>query len=239
MEKTSQNSPDNRCRLVLVRHGDGRKTLTADRLADALSHGDVASLILSPVMSDGMMDESEFHMLAEPLVPVAQAAGVAVIIEHHSRVAGRVGADGLQLGQDPAELADAVSRLTPAMMVGAANVKTRHNALVLGEIQPDYVMFGKTGSDTRDEANPKNVALGDWWSKLVELPCIVLGGALVDSVIDIAKSGAEFVALDAALDGKTGDDATIAPQPDAMGDAIARANQLLDEHAPRFDEDSA
>ncbi|EFL88644.1 thiamine phosphate synthase [Ahrensia sp. R2A130] len=224
---------------MLVRHGDALARLTADDLAKALSCGDVASLILSPVSADGIMDETAFQTIVEPLVPVAQAAGIAVIIEHHSRVAGRLGADGLQLGQDPADLADAVSRLTPAMMVGAANVKTRHNALVLGEIQPDYIMFGKTGSDIRDEANPKNVALGDWWSKLVELPCIVLGGASADSVLDVAKAGVEFVALDAALDGVPSDDATIAPQPSAMGDAIARANQLLDEHAPRFDAENS
>ncbi|MEM1316863.1 MAG: thiamine phosphate synthase [Pseudomonadota bacterium] len=238
MDENSQIiAPANRCRLVLIRHGDGLRQQSRDALAAALLHGDVASLILSPVTANGLMDETEFSALVEPLVPVAQMAGVAVIIEHHSRVAGRTGADALQLGQDPAELADAVSRLTPAMMVGAANVKTRHNALVLGEIQPDYVMFGKTGADTRDEANPKNIELGDWFSKLVEIPCIVLGGASVDSVVDVAKSGAEFVALDAALDGFSPEGATIAPQGDAMGAAIARANELLDKYAPRFDDD--
>ena len=130
--------------------------MTAQHLDAILSAGDVASLIFSP----GTLDEQEFQRRVAPLVTAAQSQGVAAIIESQSRVAGRVAADGLQLGQDPVDLADAIAKFTPAMMVGAGNVKTRHNALVLGELRPDYVMFGKPGGDTRPEPHPKNIQLG-------------------------------------------------------------------------------
>jgi len=142
--------------------------------------------------------------------------------------------DGLQLGQDPVALRDAIDRFSPQMMVGAGNVKTRHNALVLGELQPDYLMFGKPGGDTRPEPHPKNLALGQWWSTIVEIPCIVLGGNTIDSVIVTAQSGSDFVALGSAI---------FAPNEDAKNDQNLRtaaqrvqaANQLLDEHAPPFE----
>ena len=132
-------------------------------------------------------------------MPVVQSAGVAAIIADDTRTAGRVGADGLQLGQDPGELTEAIEKFSPALMVGAANVKTRHNALVLGELQPDYLMFGKPGGDIRPEPHPKNLALGQWWSTMVEIPCIVLAGNAVESVVEAAQTGSEFVALGHAI----------------------------------------
>lgn len=222
--------PTTRCRLVLCMGPADIANYNADALAEILAAGDVASLI---VYSDGS-DESAFQRSIESLVPVAQSAGVATIVVEDTQTAGRLGVDGLQLGQDPVALRDAIDRFSPQMMVGAGNVKTRHNALVLGELQPDYLMFGKPGGDTRPEPHPKNLALGQWWSTIVEIPCIVLGGNTIDSVIVTAQSGSDFVALGSAI---------FAPNEDAKNDQNLRtaaqrvqaANQLLDEHAPPFE----
>ena len=111
-------------------------------LANVLTAGDVASLIFSL----GNLEESTFQDVVEPLVKATQDCGVAAIVADQSRIAGRVGADGLQLGQDPAALEDAIDKFLPGLMVvGAGNVKTRHNALTIGELRPDYLMFGKPG----------------------------------------------------------------------------------------------
>jgi len=122
-------------------------------------------------------------------------------------------------------------------MVGAGNVKTRHNALVIGELQPDYVMFGKPGGDIRPEPHPKNLVLGQWWSSLVEIPCIVLGGTDLESAITVAETGAEFVALSSAI---------FAPQENSTLDSIVnfehvaaqirKVNAMLDERAPQFED---
>ena len=232
MGNYGQNTePEDRCRLVLVANavafsGAGEQQQTG--FSEAVQAGDVSSILFH----DGGLGESAFQNTIEPFLSIAQQAGIACLIQDHSRVAGRIGADGLQLGQDPAALETAVSKYRPAMMVGAGNVKSRHNALVLGEMQPDYLMFGAPGGDTRPEPNPKNLDLGAWWSSMVEIPCIVLGGTTADSVVTVAKTGVEFVALGEAV---------FAPHNGAIdfnaaAAAIAQANRLLEDHAPRFEQ---
>lgn len=211
-------TPPDRCRLVLI----AMPGTDAGRLAAALEGGDVASVLLP----QGGTDEAAFQRAAEKLVPLAQAAGAAAIVAGDSRVAGRVKADGLHIEGRRQELADAIERAQERMMVGTGGVKTRDDALELGEEGPDYMFFGRFGYDTDPKPHPRNLTLGAWWAEMVEIPCIVMGGSDVASVIDVAATGAEFVALSAAIfaDG-------VDPR-----EAVARANALLDEHAPRFED---
>ncbi|MEP1207573.1 MAG: thiamine phosphate synthase [Rhizobiaceae bacterium] len=201
--------------------------IDAAELSEILAAGDVASVLFSPEQ----MDESSFQKMVEPLVKATQDSDVAAIITDYSRIAGRTGADGLQLGQDLVALKDAIEKFSPGIMIGAANVKTRHNALTIGELRPDYLMFGKPDGDIRPEPHPKNLALGQWWSQMVEIPCIVMGGSAMETVIDVAKCGAEFVALKNAI---------FAPNPDAnthmtTPERVRHVNLLLGQHAPRFE----
>ena len=218
--------PSTRCRLVLVVSGENARVFASDPEL-LMSAGDIASIILDA----GDLDEVEFQEMISPIVSAAHNNDIAVIVVGQTRVAGRVGADGLQLGQDPDAVREAVEKYAPQMMVGAGNVKTRHNALVLGELQPDYLMFGKPGGDIRLEPHPKNVDLANWWSSMVEIPCILLGGTKLESVIEVAQSGADFVALEKAIFSSEEGHATEAE----IVQRIRGANRLLDEHAPQFE----
>lgn len=216
----ADTTPD-RCRLVLATPpGSGDGKLTA-RVEAALAAGDVASLIVPQYD----MDETAFQALAETLVPMAQARGVAVVLAGDSRVAGRVKADGVHLETSAAELAEAIARHDGRLMVGAGGAKTRDDALLLGEAQPDYLFFGRFGYDNQPEPHPRNLSLGAWWAEMIEIPCIVMGGSEVASVVAAAKTGAEFVLLSEAVFG---------PDRDAAA-AVAEANSLLDSSAPRFE----
>ncbi len=97
-------------------------------------------------------------------------------------------------------------------------------ALQAGEAQPDYVMFGKLDGDIRKAPHPANIALGEWWSSMIEIPCIVMGGSDVQSVVAVADTGAEFVALRMA----------IFADPAMAALKVSQANALLDANAPRF-----
>lgn len=213
------NSED-RCRLVLVAPDIGDADERARIVADALKGGDVASVI---VPAYGLSD-SDFQRHAEALVPVIQKAGAAALVAGDSRVAGRAKADGLHIDGPLAELADAVEKFTPKLIVGAGRVSDRHQALEAGDMQPDYVFFGKIGGDIKPEPHPKNLALGEWWSSMVEIPCIVMGGTDPASVLAVAGCGAEFVALCDAVFSVPGRAAIV----------VAEVNALLDEKAPRF-----
>lgn len=212
------NTPD-RCRIVLVAPLEGDPHAVASQVSAALDGGDVASLIVPR----GGRDPGTFQALAEALVPLAQARGVAAIIEGDTRVAGRVGADGVHLEVGKAELAEAVARGGGRMVVGAGGAKTRDDALELGETGPDYLFFGRFGYDNKPEPHPRNLTLGAWWAEVVEIPCIVAAGSDLGSVVAVAATGAEFVALGSAV--------FASPAP---GEAVADANRLLDEAAPRL-----
>jgi len=209
-----------RCRLVLIMPQDDSAGADA-ALAAALSGGDVASVILPQYA----LDEVAFQRLAERRVPAVQAAGAAAMVAGDTRVAARTGADGIHFEGPKADLADLVERHASRMMVGAGGAKTRDDALELGEERPDYIFFGRFGYDTQPEPHNRNLSLGRWWAEMIELPCIVMGGSSLDSVRAVAETGAEFVALSAAI--------FSADDPAA---AVREANELLDAHAPRFAE---
>jgi thiamine-phosphate pyrophosphorylase len=211
----------NRCRIVLIAPPASAADLFARKFGDAISGGDVASLILPQYGQD----DAAFQALAERVVPLAQAAGVAAVIGGDSRIAGRVHADGIHFEGGKDGLADIIDRMQDKMMVGTGGAKTRDEALALGEERPDYMFFGRFGYDTQPEPHHRNLALGRWWAEMIEIPCIVLAGNAIESVETVGATGAEFVGLTNAVFGEGLDPAA----------QVARANALLDERAPRFE----
>lgn len=209
----------NRCRLVLIapRSGDAPPTILS-----ALAGGDVASVILP----QGERSEQDYLAFVESVTPAIQEKGVAVIVEGDARVAMRAKADGLHFEGSKADLADMIERHGNKIIVGTGGVKTRDDALELGETQPDYMFFGRFGYDTKPEAHPRNLSLGKWWGEMVAVPCIVMAGSSDESVAVVAGTGVDFVAVEAAVF--------------AHDDPAARVtalNALLDERAPRLDEE--
>ncbi|NTG08490.1 thiamine phosphate synthase [Rhizobium rhizogenes] len=214
--------PEDRCRLVLIVPDIADVDKQAKVVADALRGGDVASVILPQYG----LDDSTFQKHAEKLVPLVQEAGAAALIAGDSRVAGRAKADGLHITGNLAEFTEAVEKHVPKLIVGGGNATDRHHALEIGELRPDYIFFGKLDGDIKPEAHPKNVALGEWWASMIAIPCIVMGGTDPKSALEVALSGAEFVALRTA----------VFADPAAAASIVAEVNALLDEKAPRFED---
>ncbi len=208
-----------RCRLVLVVPENDDAEALAVQVEAALSGGDIASVIVPQYASD----EQVFQKRAELLLPIIQEGGAAALIAGDSRTAGRVKADGLHVSA-VAELADAIEKFTPKLIVGAGGATDRHWALEIGERRPDYIFFGKLDGDIKPEAHPKNLALAEWWASMVEIPCIVMGGTDLACVVPVAETGAEFVALRGA----------VFSYADGPAEAVREINRLLDEKAPRF-----
>lgn len=207
----------NRCRIVLI----APPRIEPKRLLSALAGGDVASLIL-PAWE---MDDDAFQSHAETVVPEAQQNGVAVVIAGDPRIAMRTHADGLHVDGSKAALEEIIGKHQSKLMVGAGGATTRDDALDLGEARPDYIFFGRFGYDMKPEPHPRNLKLGQWWSEMVQIPCIVAAGSDMQSVISVAAAGVEFVALSKAVFAEGVDPAK----------AAAEANALLETHAARFE----
>ena len=108
-------------------------------------------------------------------------------------------------------------------MVGAGGVKTRDDALELGEQRPDYLFFGRFGYDNQAEPHRRNLALGRWWAEMIEIPCIVLAGNALPRSRRWPRPAPSSSRCRAPCSPK----ASTRP-------AVAEANRLLDQQAPRF-----
>lgn len=210
------NSITERCRLVLIAPEGSSEAEFAPRLEAALGAGDVASVIF-PVYG---MDDAAYQRHLETCVPIAQSYGVAAIAVGDTRAFGRTGADGLHVDSGAQDLADAIDKAKGQSIVGAGGAETRHKALDLGELRPDYMFFGRFGMDNRPEPHKRNLALSEWWAAMVEIPCIVLGGGSLETLGQAAATGAEFVALSQAIFNEATDPAA----------AVAEANRILENY---------
>jgi thiamine-phosphate pyrophosphorylase len=93
----------------------------------------------------------------------------------------------------------AVDSFRPKRIVGAGGLSSRHAAMQAAELDIDYVFFGHPHRDTHDAAHPKAVELAEWWSELMQVPAVLMAGRSLDSVAEAAATGADFVALHAAV----------------------------------------
>ncbi len=209
------------CRLILISPSGPDWHYLADQIISALDGGDIASLILW----QGELGEADFQKLCEKTIPAAQTRNVAAIVADDTRIAGRTGADGVHCS-DRSQLADLIDADENRQhIIGAGGAKNRHDALQLGEMRPDYLFFGRFGFDTKPDPHPRNLSLGQWWAELVEIPCVVMAGSTIGSLPEVAVTGAEFVAVSAAI-------FTAQSNP---GEAVRQANRILHESAPRFE----
>lgn len=208
----AEQNPTNQSRIVLGL--DVSRAVAPAQLAAVLQGRGVACVIIHNTQTP--TNEAAFQTQAAALAPVVQAAGCAAIIAGDSRIAGRLKADGLHIESDLQAL-EAVLDKQSAMMVGYGNLRDRHSAMQAGERQPDYLLFGRLGHDTKAAPHPRNLALGEWWASMMEIPCIVQGGSDLATLLSAARTGAEFIALEEA----------IFSAADPAG-ALKHANDLLD-----------
>jgi thiamine-phosphate pyrophosphorylase len=209
-----------RCRLVLIASPAGANPASIDAVTKAMSGGDIASVLLAQFDAS----EDTFRDWCEKAVPIVQAANAAAVVVDDTQGAGRAKADGIHISGDVTALAEAVSKFQHRMIIGAGVANSRHDAMELGEEQPDYLFVGRLDGDNQPAPNPRSLELAEWWSSMIEIPCISMGGSSVECVIEVAQAGPEFVALCAAIFGKGLDPAA----------QVALANKLLDEHAPEL-----
>ncbi|MCC2111264.1 MAG: thiamine phosphate synthase [Hyphomicrobiales bacterium] len=207
--------PDFRPRLYLVTPPKVEPDRFVPMLDAALSGGDVAALLIDQPEAG----EVALQQVAERLVPVAQARNVAAILAGDTRIAGRVQADGIHVVGTPATTRAAVEWVRPKnLMVGAGGVDTRHAAMELGELDIDYLFFGRLDQPEPAEPTERLVELAGWWAELFEIPGVVLSGAEIDSIATATESAADFVALRSAVWNYT----------DGPAAAVALANRIID-----------
>ena len=218
---TVASNVNNRCRAILIApvHENA-----AGQVREALSGGDVASVIIAK----GGLSEQAYRVHAEAIVPLVQLAGAAALLVDDTQLLGRTEADGMFVPSGLENLKAMLARFSPKKIVGYGGAKERHSALEAGELNPDFIFFGKIDGDIKAKAHPKNLGLAEWWSTMIEVPIVVMAGSSIDSVVEVAENGADFVALNLA----------VFDHADGPAAAVAKVNELLDRHAPLLNEEN-
>ena len=173
-----------------------------DRLARALDAGPVAAF---QFRVKGV-DQHEAARLAEPLRRICADRDVSFIVNDSIALAKRLGADGVHLGQGDGDPREARSVLGADAQIGVTCHDSRHLAMAAGEAGADYVAFGAFFPTATKETphRPEPSILG-WWAALFEIPCVAIGGITPQNAGEMAKAGADFVAVSNAVWG--GDEA--------------------------------
>lgn len=163
-----------------------------DRLAAALDAGPVAAFQFRVKE----IDQHEAARLAEPLQRLCADRDVAFIVNDSIALAKRLGADGVHLGQDDGTVEDARRALGREAQIGVTCHNSRHLAMEAGEAGCDYVAFGAFyESGTKPARYPAEPELLAWWSALMELPCVAIGGITPQNWAPLVEAGADFLAV--------------------------------------------
>ena len=165
-------------------------------LAQTLDAGEVAALQIR------LKDQPDELIAAavEALAPVAQARGVAVILNDRPDLAAKLGCDGVHVGQSDTPLSEARKIMGKDAMIGVTCHDSRHLAMEAAEGGADYVAFGAffptTTKEAPTQAEPEILTI---WQQFMETPCVAIGGINADNAAGLAKAGADFLAVSAGV----------------------------------------
>ena len=170
----------------------------APRLAEACRTGGIAAVLLRFAAAD----ERTLVKLIKALAPVVQECGAAAVIAAEGEVdlpvvAVRGGADGVHTGAGPAAARELRERVSDRI-VGAGNIRSRHDAMEFGEAGVDYVMFGEPRADGSLPPLEAVVERAAWWAEIFQTPCIAYAPTL-EAVSDLVRTRAEFIGVGEAV----------------------------------------
>lgn len=184
------------CRLYLVTPPKIDIRRFGRTLETALIGGDVAcvQLRLKECSDDAVL------AAADALLPIARSHDVTFLINDRPDLAKIAGADGVHIGQDDASYEEARSVIGDEGVVGVTCHNSRHLAMIAGEKGADYVAFGAFfPTRTKDPKTRADLDLLRWWSHLMTIQCVAIGGITIENAAPVIAAGADFIAVSSGV----------------------------------------
>lgn len=204
------------CRLYLITPERMDPHAFASQLAEALNAGDVACVQLRLKGAD----DDAIRSAAETLAPVAQSRDVAFLMNDRPDLAAETGCDGVHVGQEDWPYARAREMVGEDAIVGVTCHDSRHLAMVAGEAGADYVAFGAFfPTESKDAKGHPDPDILSWWSELMTVPCVAIGGITPANCGVLVTAGADFLAVLSA----------VWNHPDGPGAAVREFNAAIAE----------
>ncbi len=166
----------------------------AERLAAAFGAAPIASVVIAA--ADGKPLEAP---AVSELVAQIQKAGAAALVVGDAKLARTVRADGVHVPYSEtveAVYAEAREILGRRFVVGCDVGRSRHDAMMVGEAEADYIAFGiPVFVKDRETATQRRLELIAWWADIFEVPCVACDVATPEEARALAAAGADFVAI--------------------------------------------
>lgn len=213
-----------RCRLYLITPPKIESVDTfCQALESTLAAGDVACLQIRLKDHSGIVAPDEDVVgLAKEAGQLCEAHDVALLINDRPDLALQVGADGVHIGQSDTSYAEARKVLGQDAIIGVTCHDSRHLALEAGERGADYVAFGAFyPTETKSASARAELELLTWWQKMIEIPCVAIGGIQLANAEPIVRAGADFLAVSSG----------VWSSPEGPAAAVRGFNALFDELA--------
>ena len=199
---------DQGCRLYLISPETmDHPAIFADELRAALNGGDVAAFQLRLKN----VDDAAIARAADTLRPICQQRDVAFILNDRPDLAVKLDCDGVHVGQDDMPYAEARRIVGPDRQVGVTCKASQHLAMEAAEAGADYVAFGAFfASNTKAVTTPADPEILKWWSDVMQVPCVAIGGITVENCKPLVTAGADFLAVAGGVwNYKDGPEATV------------------------------
>ncbi|MCO6413695.1 MAG: thiamine phosphate synthase [Thiogranum sp.] len=133
---------------------------------------------------------------ARSLAGLCRASGVALIINDDVQLAVDCGADGVHLGKDDADPAEARRRLGAQAIIGVSCYDQWQRAQSAAEQGADYIAFGRFfASRTKPAAVQADVQLITRARRELGLPVVAIGGITPHNGGQLVAAGADMLAV--------------------------------------------
>lgn len=186
-----------RCRLYLITPPEiADLEAFARALRAALDAGDVAAVQLR---LKGAGDDEVRNAVAR-LRPLVQERDVAFLLNDRADLAAELGCDGVHIGEADVAYEEARAAVGADAIVGVSCYDSRHLAIAAAEKGADYVAFGAFYPTATKEAKGKPAPeILAWWSELMVVPCVAIGGITPLNCAPLVRAGADFLAAVSAV----------------------------------------
>lgn len=202
------------CRLYLITPPHIDAAAFSSVLAAALDAGEVACVQLR--LKDA--DDDAIRRACDVLRPVVQGRDVAFILNDRPDLAAALGCDGVHIGQTDTPYPEARRLVGDDAIVGVSCHDSRHLAMLAAEAGADYVAFGAFfPTTTKAAAAHASIELLAWWSEVMTVPCVAIGGITAEHCAPLIDAGADFLAVSAG----------VWDHPDGPAAAVRRFTALL------------
>jgi thiamine-phosphate pyrophosphorylase len=161
-----------------------------DQLASVMDAHDIACLRLALASPDADL----IARAADACRLVAHARDVAIVIENHVKLVQPHGLDGVHLTDGARQVRALRKDLGADAIIGAYCGGSRHDGMAAAEAGADYIAFGPAGPTPLGRAEPVEFDTIEWWSQVIEVPCIT-EGALTEALIKQYAPVTDFFAI--------------------------------------------